>query len=254
MEGLKNSLKRMELDYVDVVFAHRPDYETPLEETCRAYSWLIDQGLAFYWGTSEWTAERITDAIQTCERLNLHKPICDQCQYSMLVRDKFEREFKPLYEKFKYGTTIWSPLAGGILSGKYNDGVAPEGSRYESNKFAADNIWPKYFGESAKDDTVKKLKAIAELAKEQGCSQAQLALAWAIVNGDLSTCIFGATKVAQVEDNIKAIQVAINWTRELDEKIEKILDNQPKMEMEFRGWKDRPQRRGIALDIGMKKP
>ena len=118
LEGLNNSLTRMDLEYVDVVFCHRPDYETPLEETCRAMHYLIEKGLAFYWGTSEWTAERVTDAVRICERLNLHKPICDQCQYNMLVRERYEKEYKPLFDKFGYGTTIWSPLAGGILSGK----------------------------------------------------------------------------------------------------------------------------------------
>jgi aryl-alcohol dehydrogenase-like predicted oxidoreductase len=132
IEGITNSLKRLQLDYVDVLFCHRPDYDTPLEETCRAMSWVIDNNKAFYWGTSEWPADRITKAIEICERYNLHKPIVEQPQYSMLVRDAFEKDYRRLFSEYKYGTTIWSPLAGGILAGKYNDGVAPEGSRYSA--------------------------------------------------------------------------------------------------------------------------
>lgn len=125
VEGLKNSLKRLQLDYVDVVFSHRPDFQTPLEETCRAFSWLIDQGLSLYWGTSEWPASRITEAFGLCEKYNLHKPICEQPQYNMLVRERFEKEYKNIFQTYLYGSTIWSPLAGGILTGKYNDGNFP---------------------------------------------------------------------------------------------------------------------------------
>jgi aryl-alcohol dehydrogenase-like predicted oxidoreductase len=122
VEGMNNSLKRLQLDYVDVVFCHRPDYDTPLEETCRAMSYLIDSGKTFYWGTSMWSADRITKAIEICERLNLHKPITEQPAYSMVRRDLVEKEYRRLFSEYRYGTTIWSPLAGGILTGKYNDG------------------------------------------------------------------------------------------------------------------------------------
>lgn len=134
IEGINNSLKRLQLDYVDVVFCHRPDYETPLEETCKALNSVIEQGKAFYWGTSEWPADRIAKAIEICERLNLHKPIVEQCEYSMLVRDNFEKNYRRLFAEYRYGTTIWSPLAGGILAGKYNDGNIPAGSRYDNHK------------------------------------------------------------------------------------------------------------------------
>jgi aryl-alcohol dehydrogenase-like predicted oxidoreductase len=130
IEGTRNSLKRLQLDYVDVIFSHRPDFQTPLEETCRAFSWLIDQGLALYWGTSEWPASFISEAIGLCEKLNLHKPICEQPQYNLFVRERFEKEYKHVFQNHRYGTTIWSPLAGGILCGKYNDGVIPEESRF----------------------------------------------------------------------------------------------------------------------------
>lgn len=125
VEGLRNSLKRLQMDYVDVIFCHRPDYDTPLEETVRAMSYVIDQGMAFYWGTSEWPADRISKAIELCERLNLHKPIVEQPQYSMFWRTSFEKDYRRVFGEYKYGSTIWSPLAGGLLTGKYNEGVVP---------------------------------------------------------------------------------------------------------------------------------
>ena len=196
-EGVRASLKRMDLDYFDVVFSHRPDDYTPLEETCRAFDAIIRDGLAFYWATSEWSSARITRAIEICKRLNLHEPIADQCQYHALHRERPEEGYRPVYEDYGYGTTIWSPLAGGVLTGKYNEGVAPEGSRYNDNSFAKNAIWPSYFGtDELKEKNTKILKGLKEIADEVGCTQAQLAIAWVIVNKDISTCIFGATKVS----------------------------------------------------------
>jgi len=140
IEGLRNSLKRLQMDYVDVVYCHRPDMETPLEETCAAMNWVIEEGWAFYWGTSEWPADRIAKAIEICERESFHKPIVEQCEYSMLTRARPEKEYRRLFSEYKYGTTVWSPLAGGILSGKYNDGKVVEGSRYETNPELA-RLW-----------------------------------------------------------------------------------------------------------------
>jgi len=181
IEGVNNSLKRLQLEYVDVIFSHRPDFETPLEETCKAFHSVIEDGKAFYWGTSEWPADRIAKAVEICERLNLHKPIVEQCQYSMLVRNRFEKEYRNLFAEYKYGTTIWSPLASGILSGKYNEGTIPEGSRFDTNK-EIERIWLQYFGEGKKEGTQKILQGLAAYAKELGVTQAQLALAWAIAN------------------------------------------------------------------------
>jgi len=157
IEGINNSLKRLQLDYVDVVFCHRPDYDTPLEETCRAMNWIIENGKAFYWGTSMWPADRITKAIEICERLNLHKPITEQPCYSLVRRDLFEKEYRRLFSEYKYGTTIWSPLAGGILAGKYNNGEIPAGSRYDVHNDFLKGTWNTYFSEEKKPGTVKKL-------------------------------------------------------------------------------------------------
>jgi len=134
IEGLKNSLKRLDLEYVDIVFSHRPDRQTPLEETLRAFDYVINQGLALYWGTSDWESDVISRAIEMCERLNLHKPVVEQPQYNMLVRNNVEKYQRRILSDYKYGLTVWSPLAGGLLTGKYNDGNIPEGSRFDTFK------------------------------------------------------------------------------------------------------------------------
>lgn len=136
--------------------------------------WIIEQGLSFYWGTSEWSSDHIMRAIGICERLNLHKPIVEQPQYSLFVRDRFEKEHRRLFSDYKYGTTIWSPLAGGLLTGKYNSGEIPEGSRYDNHKQMLDSVWQKYMGPGKKDETVAKLNALDALAKELGFTQAQV--------------------------------------------------------------------------------
>ena len=247
IEGTNNSLRRLQMDYVDVLFCHRPDYETPLEETCRAMSWVIDQGKAFYWGTSMWPADRISKAIEICERLNLHKPIVEQPEYNMLARDNFEKNYRRIFAEYKYGTTIWSPLAGGILAGKYNDGVIPEGSRY-SNHAMLDAVWQKYMSEKAKPDTLKKLNALADLAKELGFTQAQLSLAWAIANKDVSTCILGFTRLEQVDENLKALELYKTWNADLEKRVREILANDPESELDWRKWSPQAQRRDTALN------
>ena len=127
IEGTKASLKRMQMEYVDVIYAHRFDEHTPLEETIRAFSWVIDQGLAFYWGTSEWDQDQITEAIQYARAHGLHEPVTEQPQYNMLNRERFEKEYQTIFTKYRYGSTVWSPLGQGVLTGRYNDGEVAEG-------------------------------------------------------------------------------------------------------------------------------
>lgn len=172
IEGTKNSLKRLQLDYVDLIFAHRPDDNTPLEETCRAFSWLIDKGLAFYWGTSEWSAAKIAEAIQLCKRYRLHAPVVEQPQYNMFFRERFEKEYRPVFEEFGYGTTIWGPMAAGMLSGKFNDGNVPDDSRYATDPFTAGFALPKFFGPEKKENTLRILNGLAEIARDFDCTQA----------------------------------------------------------------------------------
>ncbi|KEY68272.1 hypothetical protein S7711_07026 [Stachybotrys chartarum IBT 7711] len=227
VEGLKASLARLQTPYVDVVFAHRPDHATPMKEIVEGFTQVIrDLNLAYYWGTSEWSAAQITEATQIAERYNLIAPVVEQPQYNAFHRERFEVEYAPLFNQFNYGTTIWSPLASGLLTGKYNDGV-PEDSRFATNKDFFENTIKELQSEQgkAKIEKVKKLTAIAE---RLGAKVTHLALAWAASNKNVSTVILGATKIEQIEDNIKAIALLDKLTPEILEEIEGVLDNKPK--------------------------
>ena len=221
-EGIQNSLKRLKLDYVDVVFWHRPDTDVAVEEVCKAMDWIIEEGYSFYWATSQWSSDLVVQAIEVCKTLGLHKPIADQWQYNVLTRDDVEKNYRKVIEEYGYGTTIWSPLAGGILTGKYNDGVKPDTPRF-TNPTSSNKTWKTFLNEDDKEKTLKLLNELAEVAAELGCTQAELALAWVIVNKDVSTAIFGATSVSQVQSNLKSVEIASKWTPELKERIEKFL-------------------------------
>ncbi|GAM83893.1 hypothetical protein ANO11243_018830 [Dothideomycetidae sp. 11243] len=231
VEGLKSSLERLQQPYVDVVFAHRPDYATPMKEIVEGFTQVIrNLNLAYYWGTSEWSAVQIMEATQIAEKYNLIAPVVEQPQYNAFHRERFEVEYAPLYDQFKYGTTIWSPLASGLLTGKYNEGV-PEGSRFANHKMFDDNVKELQTEEGkAKIEKVRKLSKIAE---DLGGNASQLALAWAIKNPNVSTVILGATKVEQIVDNCKAVKLSEKLTPELMEEIEKVLDNKPSQPSTF---------------------
>jgi voltage-dependent potassium channel beta subunit len=219
IEGVNAALKRLQTDYVDLMFCHRPDEETPIEETVRAIDILIKQGKIFYWGTSEWSAAEIARADGLARQYGLTPPTMEQPQYSMLARDRVEEEYVPLYRDLGLGTTVWSPLASGILSGKYSNGIPP-GSRLDL---------PGYEWLKAKltPETVEKVKALAAVAKDLGCSQAQLALAWCLRNKQVSTVITGASQVSQVHENLKAADFVSKLTPEVLKRIEGILGNNP---------------------------
>ena len=204
--------------------------------------------MAFYWGTSEWPADRIAKAIELCERLNLHKPIVEQAQYSMLWRSTFEKDLRRIFGEYKYGSTIWSPLAGGLLSGKYNAGITPEGSRYNvQSNLDYVSVWGNLMGENQKENTLVKLNALGDLAKELGFTQAQLALAWAIANKDVSTCILGFTRVEQVTENLKALELYYQWNADIEKRVRNILGNDPEADMDWRRWAPMAARRDDAL-------
>jgi voltage-dependent potassium channel beta subunit len=226
VEGLKSSLERLQTPYVDVVFAHRPDPATPMREIVEAFNLTINLNLAYYWGTSEWSAAQITEAIGIAERYNLIAPVVEQPQYNAFHRERFEVEYAPLFRQHGYGTTIWSPLASGLLTGKYNDGI-PEDSRFATNKAFFENTIKELQSEQgqAKIEKVRKLSAIAE---RLGAKPAHLALAWAAKNPNVSTVILGATKIEQVVDNLKALELIDKLTPELMSEIETVLDNKPK--------------------------
>ncbi len=230
IEGLDASLKRMDLEYVDLVFAHRPDIHTPIEETVRAFNHVINQGKAFYWGTSEWSAQQIMEAYGIARQEHLIPPLMEQPQYNMFHRERVEVEYHRLYTEIGLGTTIWSPLASGLLTGKYNQGI-PEDSR--ANLAGYEWLKSRFTDEKAQNE-IKKVIQLAELAKDLGCTTAQLALAWCTLNPYVSTVITGASKVSQVEENMKALEVAEQLTPDIVEKIEEILDNKPKLPADMR--------------------
>ena len=221
-EGAHKALKRLQVDYLDLYFCHRPDVDTPIEETVRAMHNLIVQGKVLYWGTSEWTSQQITEAHLVARREHLTPPTMEQPEYNMFRREKVEAEYLPVYE-LGLGTTIWSPLASGFLTGKYNDGI-PSDSRVNLPGYE----WLKSRLESdegkAKIETVKKLAA---LAKEAGLPVHHMALLWCLANPRVSTVILGASKKAQLEDNLKALKSKEKLTPDLLAAIENVLGNKP---------------------------
>ncbi|RLN83318.1 hypothetical protein BBO99_00002228 [Phytophthora kernoviae] len=223
VEGLKASLRRLDLEYVDVVFSHRPEVYTPIEETVRAMNFVINQGWAFYWGTSEWPPSQIREACEIADRLGLIRPIVEQAQYNIFERNKVEFDYVDLYKKYKLGLTTWSPLAYGTLTGKYSAGK-PEGSRFTTSLFGDDSPFSEGFQERV--EAADKLKPIA---KELGCSMAQMAIAWAVTNKNVSTVLLGASRPSQLEENLKSLEVVSKITPEVKAKINTIVNFVPKV-------------------------
>lgn len=216
MEGFHAALKRWQVDYLDLAFCHRPDPGTPIEETVRAFDILIKQGKLFYWGTSEWSAPEIITAIKVAREHGLTPPVMEQPQYSLLSRSRFEVEYQQVFAEYGYGSTIWSPLASGVLSGKYDAGV-PEGSRFAQQNYA----WLK--DKMVTKEIIDKVKQLEPIAKELGVTRAQLALAWCLKNPNVSTVITGATRPEQVTENMKALGVVEKLTPELMKRIEALF-------------------------------
>ena len=246
IEGVKKSLKNLQLDYADIVFAHRYDRNTPIEETVRAMNYLIEKGLVFYWATSEWSPDQIERAFNIAKERNLIPPICDQAHYNLLCRGKIDNEYRDLFRFRKYGITSWSPLEGGILTGKYMENKVPEGSRISKGKGRLPAIW-----QSKKGDWEPKLEKLQKLAQEKlNCSLAQLSIAWVIRNNDISTAILGAMNPEQITENLKALDVSKKMTKEILEEIETIMKNAPNGEFDyFNGFTEMPVRRNIQEGI-----
>lgn len=177
----------------------------------------------------------IVEAIQLCDRLGLHKPVAEQCQYNVLNRTRFEKEYRSLFEKYKYGTTTWSPLAAGFLSGKYNDGNVPEESRMNYwEPFFKGWMTHTFFSGSKKDEVIRICAVLAEIAKELGCTQVQLALAWILASSDVSTVLLGISKLEQLDENVKALEIYAKWDKDLEFKIETMLKNGPDPRVDYR--------------------
>ncbi|KAE8901281.1 putative voltage-gated potassium channel subunit beta [Phytophthora fragariae] len=215
VEGLKASLKRLQLDYVDVVFCHRPDDFTPIEETVRAMNYVIEQGGTFYWGTSQWMPADIQEAFEIADRLGLMRPVVEQPKYNIFDRPRVEYGFLDLFKKYKLGLTTYSPLGYGVLSGKYTTGT-PEGSRFSTE----------FYNKMVPDfrERVEKTFELQKIAHELGCSLAQMSIAWCVSNPNASTVMIGARSVNQLEENLAAIRYVDKITPEIKARIDAAVD------------------------------
>ncbi len=221
-EACNEALERFQLDYLDLFFCHRPDRNTPIAEVVWTMNQLINSGKILYWGTSEWSGQALTEAHLFAEKNHLIGPTMEQPQYNMFHRERFELDLKPLFDRFGLGTTIWSPLASGLLTGKYNEGM-PKGTRagMKGMEWLKDSILDK-----AK---ITKVKKLAKLADKVGISMPHLALAWCLKNPNVSTIITGASKVNHLKENLKTIDIVNKLDTEIMEKIENILGNKPEL-------------------------
>ncbi|KAK3651487.1 hypothetical protein LTR56_005629 [Elasticomyces elasticus] len=226
VEGTKASLERLGLDYVDLLYAHRPDRHTPMEEIVRGFNYLIDTGKTFYWGTSEWNADEIERAHHVATRLNLVGPIMEQPQYNMLVRERVEKEYSLLYSEHGLGLTPFSPLKSGILTGKYNNGI-PDDSRFAKSDDAYAKGMVKRFETEDWVAEAKKVAALKPIADKLGVSQAALAYAWVLKNPNVASAITGASRVEQVYDAVKSVSVVEKMTDEIMKEIDEVLGNKP---------------------------
>ena len=223
-EACHAALKRLQVDYLDLYFCHRPDKITPVEETVRAMHDLIQQGKVLYWGTSEWSAQQIMEAYSTARQYNLTLPTMEQPQYNMFHRERFEVELARLYNNIGIGTTVWSPLASGLLTGKYNNGT-PDNTRIDLK--GMEWLKEKMTNEEAKQK-IEKVKQLEKIASELNTTMPRLGLAWCLKNPNVSTVITGASKVEQLIENLPAMELVSQLSDEVMNKIEEILQNKPK--------------------------
>lgn len=228
VEGTLASLHRLQLDYVDLLYCHRPDRETPIEETVRAMNYLINAGKTFYWGTSEWEAEEIAIAHQISDRLGLVGPLMEQPCYNMLDRNRVEKDYLMLYKQYGLGLTTFSPLDEGILTGKYNNGI-PQDSRYATSQDPGCIERAKEYEENDKEwiRKISQVKSLEPVAAKLGTEMATLALAWVISNPDVTCAITGASKVEQVSKSLRALDLLPRLSSEIKKEIDDILGNKP---------------------------
>lgn len=224
MEACHEALQRLQVDYLDLYFCHRPDPNVPIEEVVWTMHNLVQQGKVLYWGTSQWSAAEIMEAHRIAQQYCLIAPVMEQPQYNMFERFKMEQDYLPVFQNVGLGTTIWSPLGAGFLTGKYINGI-PEGSRLGIQGF--DWLKERYMQE----DRIEKVKKLADLAKKMNVSLASLAIAWTIKNPNVTTAILGATKKEQLTENLKALDVVKLLTNDVTEEIDRILQNKPHMEL-----------------------
>jgi len=224
VEACHEALNRLQLDYLDLYFCHRPDLSVPIEEVVWTMHNLILQGKVLYWGTSQWSGAEIMEAHRVAQQFNLIAPVMEQPQYNMFERFKMELDYLTVFQNVGLGTTIWSPLAAGFLTGKYNEGF-PEGSRLAIQGFEwLRERW-------VQEEKMKKVKQLTEFAKKMGVSLASLAIAWTIKNPNVTTAILGATRKEQLEENLKALDVLPKLDNSVIDQIEKILQNKPILDL-----------------------
>ncbi|WP_284325067.1 potassium channel beta subunit family protein [Cypionkella aquatica] len=229
IEAAHAALRRLQVDYLDLYFCHRPDIDTPIEETVRAMHNLIVQGKVLYWGTSEWSAQQITEAHMVARAAGLTPPVMEQPQYNLFERQKVEADYAPLYDTLGLGTTIWSPLASGILTGKYNAAI-PNDSRMNLPGYE----WLRdMLASDAGQEKLSKAKALGDLADRAGLPLAHLALLWCLTNPRVSTVILGASRASQLSDNLAALQSKAKLTPEVIAEIETIMANKPAAPQRF---------------------
>lgn len=220
VKAIDGSLQRLQLEYVDLVFCHRPDPETPIEETVWAMHNMIEAGKALYWGTSEWSAYEIVSALYIADKHHLHKPVSEQSHYNLFTRQVIEKEYARLFREHSYGDVVWSPLASGLLSGKYNNGI-PADSRAAQPGYE----WLQKSGIT--QARVDKVKQLVPIANELGCSLAQMALAWCLKNKNISSVILGASRQDQLKENLAALDVEPKLTPEVLRRIDEVMGNKP---------------------------
>ncbi len=220
MEACDEALQRMQVEYLDLFYCHRADPNVPIEEVVRTMNTLIQQGKIFYWGTSEWTAAEIMEAHMVAKELHLEGPAVEQPEYNLFNRRKMEVDYAPIFRNVGMGTTIWSPLASGILTGKYNNGI-PEGSRMSLEGYE----WLR--DRAVVDEKLTRVAALGDFAQELGVSLATLSIAWCISNPNVTTAILGATKMEQLEENLKALEVLPLLTPDVLLKIDEIMGTKP---------------------------
>lgn len=220
VKAIDGSLQRLQLDYVDIVFCHRPDPETTIEETVWAMHDIIESGKAMYWGTSEWSAYEIVSALHIADKHHLHKPVSEQSHYNLFTRQVIEKEYARMFREHSYGDVVWSPLASGLLSGKYNNGI-PADSRAAQPGYE----WLKKSGIT--QPRVDKVKQLVPIANDLGCSLAQMSLAWCLKNPNISSVILGASRLEQLQENLKALEVEPKLTPDVMERIDAVMGNKP---------------------------
>ncbi|KAI1344201.1 NADP-dependent oxidoreductase domain-containing protein [Xylariaceae sp. FL0016] len=232
IEGLEASLQRLDLKYVDVVYAHRPDRLTPMEETVRAFNYVIEHGMAMYWGTSEWSADEIAEAVGIARDLRMIAPIVEQPFYNILKREKVEGEFQRLYTRCGIGLTTFSPQYFGLLSGKYNDALdaPPEDSRFSVSKDGFAEMMRKQYGNDSWRENIAKSKKLKTVADKLGVSQSQLAVAWCLKNPNVTSVITGASRPEQIVENAQSLRILDKLTPEIMAEIDEITGNKVELD------------------------